>query len=105
MDEQIQCPNCGGFDIEPTSTTGCFGILLEVLGIGLVIPYFILHSIHQNKDWDLFYEGKNTVECRLCHYKFYKNQIPPKPIQPNASLINKARKKIEEEQVRQRRLD
>ena len=97
MDHQIQCPNCGGYDIEPTSTTGCLGSALEILGIGLIIPYIILHTAHQNKDWDLFYEGKNTAECQLCHFKFYESQIPSIPIQPNSKLINDARKKIEEE--------
>ena len=94
--EQIQCPNCGGYDLEPDSTATAAQGLLTLALMFIVIGFFMAMQ-QQYRDWDKFLEGKNTATCRLCKHRFSIQQAPATPISPNEELIRAGRKRLEEE--------
>lgn len=102
---KVQCPNCGGYDIEPTNTSSLLEMLLTLLGIGLVIPAMIMEAKQKQRDWGKFFEGENTAVCQLCKYEFNITDVPSTPISPNQQLIQTGRQKLEEDARKRRSYD
>lgn len=98
MSNQIQCPNCGGYEIQATDTTGCLGITFRIIGFCFFfIPGLLIENAQNDRDWKEFWKGSNTATCQTCKYKFYKHQIPRRPIQANKNLIELGHQKNEDE--------
>ena len=103
-DNQIQCPNCGGYDIEPSYTGNALEIIFTLLGFMIyLLPGILMKRSQVRRDWGKFLAGENTAVCKLCKYEFWISQVPIKPIQPNNQLIQAGRKRIEEEEEEARR--
>jgi hypothetical protein len=76
---QIQCPNCGGFDVELTNQSiGC--LLLMLLGFCFyIVPGVIAFFVYRKKidqGWEDFFAGNSSVTCKLCKFQFNVHQIP-----------------------------
>ncbi|MEM2112248.1 MAG: hypothetical protein QXX08_10310 [Candidatus Bathyarchaeia archaeon] len=102
---QDQCPNCGGYDIEMTNApVGC--LILTILGFffyiipGLIALPFLI-SKRKKAEQDII-DGKAPLRCKLCKYEFYIDEVPSRPIKPNATLIALGRKRLDEEEERAR---
>ena len=101
---QIQCPNCGGYEIKPTNTGGVLEFILTFLGLLFYIVPGVLMMKNQNKrDSEKFYAGENTAVCQLCKYEFWYSQVPSTPIRPNQQLIQAGRRRQEEEKEEEER--
>lgn len=100
---QIQCPNCGGYDIKPTNTSSLLEMLFTLLGIGLIIPALIMEANQNQRDWGKFMEGKNTAVCQICKREFSINDVPSTPISPNQQLIQAGHQRLKEEEEARRR--
>jgi hypothetical protein len=100
---QIQCPNCGGYDLKATPSGDCLEDIIILATLPFLIGFFLIAESEKN-DWKKFHNGTNTADCKLCGYKFYKSELPDTPIPANQSLINASRKRLKEEEEHRRRM-
>lgn len=102
---QIQCPNCGGYDVELSNfPLGC--MMLMILGfVFWIIPGLIALPFFNKKvdqAWEDFWNGNATVRCKLCKREFYVHEIPSSPMRPKKDLIALGRQRLNEEEERAR---
>jgi hypothetical protein len=101
--DQVQCPNCGGYDVKATSSSSILETLFAIAGLILVIPGLIMFANQDRKDWQKFFDGKNTATCQLCKFEFWIHQVPSEPIPPNQQLIQAGRQRLKKEEEKRRR--
>lgn len=103
---QIQCPNCGGYDIELTDRPLGLEILTIIGFCFYIIPgLFMMRRVRNEyaKRWQLFWDGKSTATCKLCQFQFWASQVPSTPTRPNEQLIQAGRQRLKEEEEKRRR--
>ena len=104
--DQIQCPNCGGYDVELTDKPLGLELLMWMGFIFYIIPGLVMIPVvrrEYEKRWQLFWEGKTTATCKLCGFEFRASQVPSTPIRPNEQLIQAGRQRLKEEEEKRRK--
>ena len=101
---QIQCPNCGAYEIKPTNTSSVLESILTIFGLFIyLVPGLLMMRSQSRRDTEKFNAGENTAICQLCKYEFWFSEVPSEPIRPNQQLIQAGRRRLEEEEEERRR--
>jgi hypothetical protein len=99
MSDQIQCPNCGGYFIEPlnlgTGFSGCLDAILQAV----TFRFYDAARARERRWQEEWLIGNVRARCKICDYEFSgREAIDPARIAGNVGLSVSGSERLEHEE-------